>query len=164
VPRDQHVRRLEIAVNDALLVRVLNGVADVGGERNAVGDGHPVPFAEGRDGLPANVLHHEEGPAVGARAGVEHPRDPGVIHERQGLALGLEPRDGVRGVHADLDDLERDFAANGLDLLGAPHLAHAAFPDALDEAVRTDPAGRRRASRRCRAFTGANRRRVVAAS
>ena len=35
-------------------------------------------------------LHDEEGPAVGGRAGVEDLGDVGVVHQGQGLPLGLE--------------------------------------------------------------------------
>ena len=45
-------------------------------------------------------LHDEVGPAVVGRAGVEHPGDVGVVHQRQGLPLGLEAGDDLAAVHA----------------------------------------------------------------
>ena len=42
-------------------------------------------------------------PVVGG-AGVEDLGDVGVVHHGQGLALGLEARDDLLGVHAQLDD------------------------------------------------------------
>jgi hypothetical protein len=35
-----------------------------------------------------------------------------MVHERQGLALGLELRDHIPGVHPKLDDRERDPPCN----------------------------------------------------
>ena len=48
-----------------------------------------------------------------------------MVHQRQGLALGLEPGDDLARVHPRLDDLEGDLAADGLRLLGHVDDAHA---------------------------------------
>ena len=66
--------------------------------------------------------------------GVEDAGDVRVIHHRQGLPLGLEAGDDLRDVHARLDDLEGDLAADGLRLLGHEDGAHAAFADLLQAA------------------------------
>ena len=52
--------------------------------------------------------------------------------------LGLEARDDLLGVHAQLNDLERHAAADRLFLFGHPDAAHAAFADLLKEFVATD--------------------------
>ena len=44
-----------------------------------------------------------------------------------------------RGVHARLDDLQRDLAADGLLLLGHVDDAHAPLADLLEQLVRADP-------------------------
>src|SRR5262245_39191743 len=62
-------------------------------------------------------LHHEVRAARLGRAGVEDLRDAGVVHQREGLPLRLEPRDHLARVHAGLDDLQRDRAADGVGLL-----------------------------------------------
>ena len=62
-----------------------------------------------------------------------------MVHQRQGLALGLEPGDDLLGIHARLDDLERHPAADGLLLLGHVDDAHAPFADLLEQLVRADP-------------------------
>ena len=59
-------------------------------------------------------LHDEVGPAAFGGAGVEDPGDVLVVHHGQGLALGLEAGDDLAAVHAGLDDLERDLAADRL--------------------------------------------------
>ena len=103
----------------------------------------------------AHQLHDEVGAAGLGRAGVEHARDILVVHERQRLPLGLESRDDLVRVHPSLDDLERDPAADRLDLLGHEDRAHAPLADLLEQLVRPDPRAwsvdqRRRPTRRSR--------------
>ena len=68
-----------------------------------------------------------------------------MVHQRQRLPLGFEAGDDLLGVHAQLDDLERDPAAHRFCLLGHTDHAAAAFADSLQETVRTQ--ARRKASR-----------------
>ena len=63
-------------------------------------------------------LHDEVGAALLGRPGVEHLGDVGVVHQGQGLALGLEPGEHLAGVHAGLDDLQRHDPLHRLRLLG----------------------------------------------
>ena len=93
-----------------------------------------------RDAL--DQLHDEVGPAGVGGAGVEDLGDVGVVHQRQRLPLGLEAGDDLAGVHARLDDLERDLAADGLLLLGHVDDAHAAFADLLEQLVGADTGAR----------------------
>ena len=65
-----------------------------------------------------------------------------MVHQRQRLALGLEPGDDLPGVHAKPDDLERDPAADGFFLLGHVDRAAAALADLLEELVAADHAAR----------------------
>ena len=62
-----------------------------------------------RDAL--DQLHDEVRPARVGGAGVEDPGDVGVVHQRQGLALGLEPGQHLAAVHAGLDHLQGDASA-----------------------------------------------------
>jgi hypothetical protein len=71
-------------------------------------------------------------------AGVEHLGDVRVIHERQCLTFGLEPRDHLSRVHPRLDDLECDPAADGLFLLGHVDEAESPLADLLEQFVGTD--------------------------
>ncbi len=61
-----------------------------------------------------------------------------MIHHRQRLPLGLEPRHHLLGVHAQLDDLEGHFAADRLLLFGDIDHAAAALPDLLQQLVATE--------------------------
>ena len=120
------------------LMRMLNAFAHLHEEREAIGDRHLVTFAIGRDRFAADVLHDEIRPAVRCGAGIENASDGRVSHHRQRLALGVETHHDFRRVHSGLDHLERNLAADGLGLLGQPHLAHPAFADLLQQSVRPD--------------------------
>ena len=61
-----------------------------------------------------------------------------MVHHRQRLPLGLEAGDDLLGVHAQLDDLERDAAPDRLLLLGHIDHAAAAFADFLEQLVAAD--------------------------
>ncbi len=126
-------------MDDALLVRVLHRIADRRKQREALGRGELVFVAVARDRHAAHQLHHEIRPPARGDAGIEDPRDMRVLHERERLPLGLEARDDRLRVHAQLDHLERDHAAQRLLLLRHPHHAHAAFAEALDELVVSEP-------------------------
>jgi hypothetical protein len=55
-----------------------------------------------------------------------------VVHDRERLSFGLKASDDLFGVHAGLDDLERDSAAHGAFLLGQVDGPHAPLTDALE--------------------------------
>jgi hypothetical protein len=61
-----------------------------------------------------------------------------MVHQGQGLALGLEASQHRLGFQAGFDDLEGDLAADRLGLLGQVDDAHAAFADLLQELVGAD--------------------------
>ena len=62
-----------------------------------------------------------------------------MVHQRQRLPLGFEAGDDLLGVHAQLDDLERDAAAHRFLLLGHVDDAAAAFADLLEQFVAANP-------------------------
>ncbi len=66
---------------------------------------------------------------------IEHARDVGMIHQREGLALRLEAGDDFAGVHAELDHFQRGAADDGLLLLGHIDDAATALADFLEELV-----------------------------
>src|SRR5258708_24377949 len=66
---DENVRRLEVAMDDALLVCVLDGVADAREQLEPRRHRQPAPVAEFRDPHAIGELHHEERPAGVGRPG-----------------------------------------------------------------------------------------------
>jgi len=72
-----------------------------------------------------------------------------VVHHRQGLAFGLEAGNDLVAVHAGLDDLERDLAADRLELLGHIDHAHAPLADLLEQLVRANDCAGLFRERRC---------------
>ncbi len=65
-----------------------------------------------------------------------------MVHQRQGLPLGLEPGNHRPGVHAQLDDFQRHTAAHRFLLLGHINHAAAAFADFLEQLVASDERAR----------------------
>ena len=62
----------------------------------------------------------------------------GCVHQRQGLALRVEPGEDLARVHARLDHLQRDLAANWVVLLGEVDHAHSALAEDPQDSVWAD--------------------------
>ena len=128
----QDVRRFEVAVNDPLLVSMLDGVANLHKQAQPLVWREPLFIAEPGDRHTPHQFHDEIGPSDLGGSRVEHPGDARMIHHRQGLALGLKAGDDLASVHARLDDLERHPTPNRLLLLRHIHRPETAFPDPLE--------------------------------
>ena len=138
VERDHDVGRLDVAVDDPLLVGVLDRLADRHEQLQPLARRQVVVVTVLGDRHAVDQLHDEVGPARFRGPGVEDAGDVDMVHHRQGLALGLEAGDDLAAVHAGLDHLERDLALDGLGLLGHADGAHAAFADLLEQLVGAD--------------------------
>ena len=66
---------------------------------------------------------------------VEDAGDGRVIHDRERLALVVETREDLSGIHAELDHLERDLADERVSLFSEMDGTHAAFSEDADEFV-----------------------------
>src|SRR5262249_28349420 len=66
---------------------------------------------------------------------VKNLGDVWMVHQRERLAFALETGDHGFGVHAQLDDFERDTAADWFLLLGHVHDSAAPFADLLKQFV-----------------------------
>ena len=60
-----------------------------------------------------------------------------MLHRREHAALLLKAGEDLAGVHAALEELERDLALDGVGLLGTPDEAEAAFAEFFHQAKRT---------------------------
>jgi hypothetical protein len=108
------------------------------GEPRARGKAISVAVLGDRD--TAHVLHDEVRPSLRGLACVEDLGDERMIHQGEGLTLGLEASHDLPGIQASLDDLHRDVAADGRGLLGEPHLPHAPLPESLEQTIGTQHA------------------------
>jgi len=134
----QHVGGLDVAVDDPLLVGVLNGMADWHEQLQPLPGSEVMLVAILGNGDALDQLHDEVGLPGVRRPGLEHLGDVGVVHHRQGLFFRLEPGDDLPAVHAGLDDLQGHPPADRLGLLGHVHHAHPACADLLQKLVGAD--------------------------
>ena len=87
---DKDVRRLNVAVDDALLVRVVDGLADGNEELDALANVQLVFVAVAGDGRAVDELHHKVRQALRRRTGVENLGDVGMFHQGQGAAFAFK--------------------------------------------------------------------------
>ena len=128
-------------MQDGFLVRVLHRVAHRDEQVQALAESELVRVAVLGDRHALDQLHDEVRPAAGRRSGVEHGGDVRVIHQREGLPLGLEPRDDLAAVHPRLDDLERHFTPDRFCLLSLPDDPKAAPAQFLQQPVPANDRG-----------------------
>jgi putative endopeptidase len=134
VRRELHVRGLEVAVDDAALVGVLERLRDLQRDRQRFGDRDRSVREPLREILALDQLHREEAHAVGGVETVDRS-DVRMVQRREQTGLALEAGEalGVRGEQVG-QDLDRDVAAQR-GVGGAPHHAHPAFAERSDDAV-----------------------------
>ena len=129
---DENVRRLEIAVDDSLLVGVLDGIADPDEQFQPLGNFELLSVGVLGDRTSLDELHHEIRPAGLGGARIEHFRDARMVHQSQGLTFGFKAGHHLPGVHAEFDDLQRDLALYRLELFGQIDDPKTAFPNRPD--------------------------------
>ncbi len=137
--RDQDVRRLDVAVDDPLLMGMLDRLTDLDERGQASSGRQLLSIAELGDRHSPDQFHHEVRAPGPRAAGIQDPRDVRVVHQGQGLAFCLEPGNHVARVHSRLENLQRDLAADGLGLLGNEDQAEPTLTDLLHQPVRPDP-------------------------
>ena len=135
VAADEDVRRLDVAVDDAAVVRGLDGAGGLGGEARGLARGQDPLLAQDRGEVLALDELHDDVRARRVVAEVEHGDDVRVVERRGGLCLVAEAGEEV-GVLAVLgpQELDRDVALE-LGVAGAVDRGHAALPEQLDQPV-----------------------------
>ena len=78
--RDEDVRRLDVPVDEPLLMRMMDGLTDRNEKPEPICNLQLVPIAIGSDRFTGHVFHHEEGATVLGAPGIMDPGDVGVIH------------------------------------------------------------------------------------
>src|SRR5262249_9165471 len=135
---NEHVRRLQIAMDDPLLMSMLHRLAGTEEKIESLLQRQVMLVAIASDRYPLNQFHDEIRSAGRGRPAVMHLGDIRMIHDRERLPLSFETSDDLPRVHAGLEHLEGNLAADWLGLLGEEDDAEAAFADVLEELVRTD--------------------------
>jgi len=92
---DQDVRGFDVAMDDALLMRVLDGLADLNEKVKPLTGGEVVGVAIFGDFDATHQFHDKERPAVSGGAGIKHFGDVRMIHQGEGLALGFKTGDDL---------------------------------------------------------------------
>jgi hypothetical protein len=141
VCRDQHIARLDVAMDDQILVRVSDRGADTLEQLQALGDRQVPSIAVLVDRLALDELHDEVGQAVVGRPSVEQARDVGVIESGQDLALAAESLDDVVRVQPAPEDLDRDtLLERVVGPRGQINASHPSATDLAQDAVGANPA------------------------
>ncbi len=129
-----HVGRLQVAVDDALLVRLLEPLCDLSRDRERLFERQRPAGDAGGEVFALDVLHRQE-PHVLELVDAVDGGDVAVIERGQQLGLAFEPRQPRRILgDAGGQRLDGDLAAQG-PIRGPPHHAHAAFTDPRRERV-----------------------------
>ena len=136
--RDQDVRRLDVAMNDPLLMRVLDGLADRHEQFEPLARSGDCSVAVFGDRDAVDQFHHEVRPPAVGRSRVEHLGDVRVIHERQRLTLGFEPAKTWVESMPGLMTLSATRRLHRLGLLGDEDRAHAPFAEHLQQPITGD--------------------------
>src|SRR5262249_32977634 len=130
---DENIRRLEIAMNDEMLMRVADGVAHVLEEREPVVERERSPVAVPGDRHAVDELHRKVGKPARGDATVDQPRDVRMLEQGEDPPL-LEKAANEPGGRMP-DQLERDaLVEETIVALAEEHLAHAALADTSDDA------------------------------
>ncbi len=138
---DQHVCRLDVAMHDQVLVGVMDGVADLEEQAQAVFQFVFALAAVIQNRLALDVIHHQVGQAGVGCTAVEQPHDVGVVEGGQRLPLLSETVDDLDAFSAAQDQLDGHLL---LELLvrarAQENRAHASRADRPDHHVRTQAA------------------------
>ena len=138
---DEHIGRLQVAVDDQPPVRVGDGVADLSQEPEASVGVEPEAGDVGRDRLAVHQLHREVRLPLVADAAVEETRDVRVAEPGQDLALAAEPVEERRRREPAADHLEGHLLRVGaVGPVGAVDRAHAALAQQAVDLPRADAA------------------------
>ena len=132
---DHDVSRLDVAVHDAVSVRLLESVGNFGGDAHDLADRHRAALQPIAQRLPFDVLHGDEGRAV---VGFARLVDDGHIRMREfGGRDRFTNEAPLRLRLCAREDLQRDVSLQRR-ILGQVHLPHPAHPKWSNDAIPPD--------------------------
>jgi hypothetical protein len=108
IGRDEHVRRLEIAMNHQQSVRRIDGAAELGEQAQTSISSQRVRPSELEQLQPLDIFHADVRDAVVADSGIEHTSDAGMRQLRKDPLLASEPPPGVRRKPMRIEQFQRD--------------------------------------------------------
>ena len=137
----QNIARLQVAVDDSLVMAVGDRETGLPEEADAITSGEGVLAGEGgdRQGI-VDVFHHEvrdRAAGHGLRPDVVDLGDTGMSQAAEDLRLILEPLHGLGRQRARADDFHGDRAA-GYPLERLVHPPHAPFAEQADDRLVTE--------------------------
>ncbi len=136
VAGDEDVRGLDIAMDDQVLMGILDGRAHLAKELESCGRVELAGFAEVRDVLTLHVLHREVRQAVAGRAAVQQAGNVGMLQARQDLSFVAKAADDRVGVHPATQHFDRDAPLKRIVIADRQKDgAHAATSDLANQAV-----------------------------
>lgn len=139
---DQDVAGLDVAMDNEALVGVGDGFGYLEEELAALVRGEVEPVGVVGNGFAIDVLHDEEGTAIGHGAAIEKACGVGVIELSEDLAFAAETFGGIGTGEAGAEDLYgNEFVELGIVAFGEEDGAHAAGAQGAEDAVGTDAIG-----------------------
>ncbi len=150
VARDEHVRRLQVAVDDQVRVRVRDGREHVEQQPQPRVDAQRSPIAIFVEALAVDVFQHEERLAGRRDARIDEMRDVRMREPREDAAFAPEARFARAADERRVQEFHRGAAFEAaVAAFREPDRAHAALADERHEPVRADDgAGHRERWRR----------------
>ena len=131
---EHHVRGLQIAVNDAAVVRRREARAELPRDVDGLVRGEPADAPDQRgEVLAVDVLHREEAAAV-RLADVVHAADVRVRHLPRDAELVVELREAGRRGAADWQKLQRNRLVER-EIVGPVDFTHAAPAEERDQPI-----------------------------
>jgi hypothetical protein len=136
--RYQDIRRLEIPMNDEVLVGVVHRGANRLKQFQSGIDVQPMRIAESIDGDAVDVLHDDVGASVRQGPAVQEMSDVRMIELGQNLAFQLEPRVHPDRQRSPMHDFDRHLLLElRIGAFGQINLAHAAGTQGAQHPIRS---------------------------
>ena len=134
---DANIGRLQIAMNDQVLMSVSDGGTEFAKKREPLADRQAVVLAIFLQPFARDIFHHEIGRADGGNARAVKPRDMRMIETRQNPRFLPELPDQMPSAKTLLDEFDRHHPAK-FRILREVNLTHPALTQQRNDLVTVD--------------------------